>query len=124
MLLSETSLLIRAADVAAYLHKDDAGVMCCAEVLTTPVIHEHHAKDVFVGFLDGNGLPELIPSSNKEGLIIRVQEKHSSNEILIYYNIEYHTDWQKATEKDNSDVEIKLFQHLFKRYKHTGDWTK
>lgn len=47
------------------------GVMCCAESLTTPVIHQYHAKDVFMGFLDGNGLSELIPSSNKEGLLRR-----------------------------------------------------
>lgn len=37
--------------------------------LTTPVIHEYHAKDVFMGFADGDGLTKLIPSSNKESLM-------------------------------------------------------
>ncbi len=58
-------------------------MMCCAEALTAPVIHEYHAKDVFMGFLDGNGLPKLIPSSNKEGLI-RVKKKDNSSEKLMY----------------------------------------
>lgn len=73
-------------------NKEDVGVLCCAEALTTPVIHEHHAKYVFVGFIDGNGLPKLIPSSNKEGLI-RVKMKYNSSEIpMLLGNTEYHTD--------------------------------
>lgn len=62
-------------------NKDNVSMMCCAEALTTPVIHEYHAKDVFVGFLDGNGLPKLIPSSNKEGLM-RVKKRYNSGQIL------------------------------------------
>lgn len=37
-------------------------------VLTTPVIHQHHAKDVFMSFIDGDWLSQLVPSSDKEGL--------------------------------------------------------
>lgn len=48
--------------------KDDVSVTYCAETLTTPVIHEDHAKNVFMGFVNGNRLPQLIPTSNKEGL--------------------------------------------------------
>lgn len=58
-------------------NNDNVGVMRCADALTTPVIHEHHAKDVLVGFLDGNGLPELSLPSNKEGLI-KVKKKCES----------------------------------------------
>lgn len=58
-------------------NNDNVGVMRCADALTTPVIHEHHAKDVLVGFLDGNGLPKLSLPSNKEGLI-KVKRKCES----------------------------------------------
>lgn len=56
----------------------------CAEALTTPVIHEHHAKDVLLGFLDGNRLPKLSLSSNKEGLI---KEKNKVAKLLLLLNI-------------------------------------
>lgn len=59
-------------------------VTVCAEALTTPVIHEHHAKDVLLGFLDGNGLPKLSLSSNKEGLI---REKKKVTKLLLLLNI-------------------------------------
>ena len=54
-------------------------VMCCADVLTTPIIHEYHAKDVFMGSADGNGLPKLSLSSNEEGLIRGRSKCNSSN---------------------------------------------
>lgn len=38
-------------------NKNEIDVMHCAEALTTPVIHEYHAEDVFMGFLYGNWLP-------------------------------------------------------------------
>lgn len=49
--------------------------------LTTPIIHEYHAKDVFMGFVDGNGLTQLISPSNKESLM---KENKSFKCLKIY----------------------------------------
>lgn len=60
----------------------------CAEALTAPVIHEDHTKDVFMGFVDGNGLSKPIPSSYKESLN-EANRKYNSNEVLrVLCNVE------------------------------------
>lgn len=35
--------------------------------LTTPIVHEHHSEDMFVAFVDGNGITEFVSTSNEEG---------------------------------------------------------
>lgn len=37
-------------------------------LLTTPVVHQHHTKDVFMCFLDGNRLSQPVPRTHKESL--------------------------------------------------------
>lgn len=75
----------------------------CAEALTTPVIHEHHAKDVLLSFLDGNGLPKLSLSSDKEGLI---KEKKKVAALCI---IEYQTDQPKGNSRVTEMLKLSYF---------------
>lgn len=51
----------------------------CAENLTTPIIHEHHAKDMFMGFFNGNVLSKTTLSSHKECL---VKKKDIHNKLI------------------------------------------
>ena len=83
--------------------------MLCTKALTTPVIHEYHAKDVFMGFLYGNSFSKVIPSSNKESLIRskRSSIEHNSRQYrhtLLW--IVYYPDWQKEKE-DNSGLSLR-----------------
>lgn len=42
--------------------------------LTAPVIHQDHPKDVFMGPVDGDGLPQSVSSTNEE----RLNRKHQA----------------------------------------------
>ena len=37
--------------------------------LTTPVVHQHHAKDVLVDLVYGDGFSQTVTSSYEEGLV-------------------------------------------------------
>lgn len=53
----------------------------CAEYLTTPIIHEHHAKDMFMGFFNGNALSKTSLSSYKECLV-KKKKKDINNKLI------------------------------------------
>lgn len=60
-------------DKTIHLHKT-----WCAEELTTPIIHEHHAKDMFMCFFNWNRFSKFALSSHKKCLIEK-KEKERQN---------------------------------------------